>query len=413
MGLAYPCFCSEEELEGLRERQKALKENFGYYGKYAVCRNRPLEELSERLERGEGYVLRFRSGGDIKNRVRVYDAIRGEMELTENDQDFVLLKSDGIPTYHFAHAVDDHLMRTTHVVRGEEWLATLPIHAQLFDAFGWKRPVYCHTAQLMKMDGGSKRKLSKRKDPELALGFYRSEGYPVAAVWEYMLTVLNSNFEMWRDANPDKALEDFPFSLGNMSSSGALFDLVKLNDISRRVLSRLSAEAVYGELLKWAGEFDKDFAALLSRDAGYTLRALSVGRGGEKPRRDLCTWKQAKDFLSFYYDELFSIRDAWPENVSAEDRRAILADYIGAYRHGDDKSAWFDKVRSITDSRGYAVQPKKYKSSPESYKGSIIDVSNVIRLALVGLPSSPDLWEISQVLGEERVLRRLKAAAEL
>ncbi len=413
MGMAYPCFCSEDELTSMRAEQKSLKENFGYYGKYAVCRNKTTEEVADLIGKGRKYVLRFKSGGDIKNHIKVYDAIRGEIQVQENYQDFVLLKSDGIPTYHFAHAVDDHLMRTTHAVRGEEWLATLPIHAQLFDTFGWKRPVYCHTATLMKMDGVSKRKLSKRKDPELALSYYRAEGYPVSAVWEYMLTVLNSGYETWRGQNPDKAYTDYPFRLDNMSNSGALFDLVKLSDISRGIISKLSAAEVYDELIKWAEEYDRDFAAILKRDKAYTLGVLSVGRGGEKPRKDYSSWKQAKDSLSFYFDELFTIKDVYPENVSTEDRKSILSEYIKSYCHTDDKNTWFEKIRVITDRLGYAVQPKKYKNNPELYKGSIVDVSNVIRISLVGLLSSPDLWEISQALGEDCVLRRLKKAMEI
>ena len=406
-GLAYPCFCTEEELKAMREEQKSLKQNFGYYGKWAIHRDADLKDIEEKVAKGIKFVLRFKSGGDIKNTVKVFDAIRGEMVLQENYQDFVLLKSDGIPTYHFAHVIDDHLMRTTHVIRGEEWLPTLPIHAQLFDTFSWKRPVYCHTATLMKMDGVSKRKLSKRKDPELALSYYRSEGYPVSAVWEYMLTVLNSNYEQWRIKNQKSDFRDFPFSLDHMSNSGALFDLVKLSDISRDYISKLSAEVVYDELVSWARDYDKDFEAVLTKDRDYSLKVLSIGRGIDKPRKDISSYKQAKDYLSFYYDALYAVKDALPVQVSEDDRKEIIKRYLASYKQSDDKTAWFDKIKVITEDLGYAVQPKKYKTNPELYKGSIADVSNVIRIALVGLASSPDLWEVSQVLGEEKVIMRL------
>jgi glutamyl-tRNA synthetase len=298
-------------------------------------------------------------------------------------------------------------MRTTHVVRGEEWLATLPMHVQAFDALGWQRPIYCHTAQLMKLDGPSKRKLSKRKDPELGLSFYRQEGYLPAAMWEYLLTVLNSNFEEWRIQNPGKPYADFVFTIDKMSGSGALFDLVKLNDVAKEVLAGRTAEELYGGLLAWAEEFDIDFAGLLKADKDFAAKAIAIGRGGDRPRKDFANWSEARRFLSFYYDETLAQEDGYPENVDAETRREVLRRYLAGMDFADDNAAWFDKVKAITSDLGYAAQPKLYKKNPELYKGTVTDISNVIRVALTGRRNSPDMWEISKVLGETNVRRRL------
>ena len=411
-GLAYPCFCTEEELTRMRETQMSQKLNFGYYGPWAVCRDLDFAEIERRIKAGDPYVLRFKSSGDIENYVAVEDGIRGTLNVQENYQDFVLLKSDGIPTYHFAHVIDDHLMRTTHVIRGEEWLATLPIHVQLFDTFGWQRPVYCHTAQLMKMDGETKRKLSKRKDPELGLEYYRAEGYAPRAVWEYLLTILNSNYEEWRDQNPDADKGEFAFTLEKMSNSGALFDMMKFDDVSREVLLRTPASVIYEEFSAWLKEYDPEFYKLFTADRTFSEKAIDVGRSGDRPRKDLVSWKQAREFLSFYFDETFEQEDGYPENISDEDRKEIVRRYLKTLVFSDDKTEWFQKVREIADSMGYALQPKKYKKNPELYKGSISDVSNVIRVALVGRNNSPDIWEISQVLGEETTRRRVQKATD-
>lgn len=409
-GLAYPCFCSEEKLTEMRETQISKKLNFGYYGEWAVCRDLSYDDIKSKIDNGEEYVLRFRSEGDIENTVEVYDGIRGTLKLQENYQDFVLLKSDGIPTYHFAHVIDDHLMRTTHVARGEEWLSTLPIHAQLFDTFGWERPVYCHTPVLMKMDGETKRKLSKRKDPELGLGYYRAEGYLTGAVWEYLMTVLNSNFEEWRAENPDKDIDEFEFTLEKMSNSGALFDIMKFDDISRELIFKMSPEEIYTEMADWLNEYDPDFHKLFTRDKDLTCKAINVGRDAARPRKDLTNWKQARQFLSIYYDESLVMEAPYPENVSDEDRSEIIDRYLEGYDHSDDNSAWFNKIREITDDLGYAVKPKDYKKNPDMYKGSITDVSNVIRVALTGRTNSPDLWEICHIIGEDSMRRRVSAA---
>ncbi len=409
-GMAYPCFCTEQELKEMREEQISKKLNFGYYGEWAKCRDLPLDEIKTRIENGEPYVLRFRSNGDEKNHIEVFDGIRGTLKLSENYQDFVLLKSDGIPTYHFAHVIDDHLMRTTHVVRGEEWLATLPIHVQLFDTLGFKRPIYCHTAVLMKMDGGTKRKLSKRKDPELGLEYYRAEGYAPRAVWEYLLTVLNSNFEEWRAENPDAPIDDFKFTLEKMSSSGALFDIMKFEDVSREVLLRTKAADIYDEFAEWLKEYDPEFYTLFTRDREYSEKIIDVGRNGARPRKDLTSWKQAREFLSFYFPETFKLEDEYPERVSDEDRKEIFRRYLETFDINDDNQQWFQKIRDITADMGYAVKPKDFKKNPDMYKGSVSDVSSVIRVALTGRTNSPDLWEICHIIGESEMRRRIENA---
>ncbi|MCH5187474.1 MAG: glutamate--tRNA ligase [Oscillospiraceae bacterium] len=409
-GKAYPCFCTEEELSAMREKQEAEKANFGYYGKWATHRHWDLPQIEEELKKGTPYVLRFRAPEPEGKYFKIKDAIRGELSMPVNDMDFVLLKSDGIPTYHFAHVVDDHLMRTTHVVRGEEWLATLPFHVALFGAMGWKAPVYCHTAQLMKIDNGVKRKLSKRKDPELSLDYYKSEGYLPGAVWEYLMTVLNSNFEEWRMQNPTAPIDDFKFSPAKMGVSGSLFDLDKLNDVSKNYLATLDAETVYSYITEWAKECDAEYYELLTRDPAFSLGMISIGRGDPKPRKDISHWKQSKEFYSFFFDELFRREDEFPENVSPEDRAEILRRYAEGYDHSDNQSQWFGKIRAIAEDMGYAPQPKLYKKNPEAYKGHVGDVSGVIRVAITGRQNSPDIWAVQQVLGEERSLNRIKNA---
>ena len=408
-GWAYPCFCTEEDLSDMRQRQEAEKANPGYYGKWAVHRNWSLEQIEAAIAEGKPYVLRFRAPEPEGKYFKIKDAIRGELSMPVNDMDFVLLKSDGIPTYHFAHVVDDHLMRTTHVVRGEEWLGTLPFHIALFAAFGWKAPVYCHTAQLMKIDNGIKRKLSKRKDPELSLDYYKSEGYLPGAVWEYLMTVLNSNFEDWRLAHAAAPIDEFKFSPNKMSVSGSLFDIDKLNDVSKNYLATLDSETVYKYITDWAQNCDPEYYELLTRDRNFSVGMISIGRGDKKPRKDISHWKQSKEFYSFFFDELFKMEDPFPENVPEEDRKAILTKYVETYDHSDDQSQWFDKVRAIAEELGYAPQPKLYKKNPELYKGHVGDVSSVIRVAVTGRQNSPDLWCIQQVLGKERSLARVRS----
>jgi len=409
-GKAYPCFCTEEELAQIREQQQALKENFGYYGKWARHRNLSIEEIKARLDKGEPFVIRLRSQGDTSKYFTIEDGIRGTLTMPENNQDVVLLKADGIPTYHFAHVVDDHLMRVTHVVRGEEWLSTLPYHIEIFRALGWEHPIYCHTTVLMKMDQGVKRKLSKRKDPELGLDYYRQLGYHPQAVREYLLTVLNSNFEEWRIANPDAPIEEFEFTTDKMGSSGALFDLNKLSDVSKDVFAKMTAEEVYDFLLKWAKDHRPELADLFAANESYMLKILAIGRGGDKPRKDLIFASQIFEFIKFFFDDYFTIEDAYPDNVPREDVKDIINAYLAGYNHADDRTVWFDKVRRIAEEHGYAARPKDYKKNPEAYKGHVGDVSTVLRVALSGRRESPDLWEVQQAMGEERVRARLQAA---
>ena len=412
-GMAYPCFCTEEELTAMREKQQEMKINFGYYGQWAKCRDLTLEEIEENIQARKPYVLRFRSPGDPNKRFVHRDLVKGDIELPENDQDIVLLKSDGIPTYHFAHIIDDHFMGTTHVVRGEEWLATLNIHLQLFRTMGWKAPKYVHTAQLMKMDGGSKRKLSKRKDPELALDFYNAEGYPVPSVLEYLMTLLNSNFEDWRLANPTAPMGDFQFTTKKMGNSGSLFDIDKLKDVSKNTISVMSADQVYDEVTAWAKDFDPQLYTLLTADQQKAKAIFAIGRGGAKPRKDIAIWSEVKDYVAFFYEELFTAASEYPENVSTQDALDILTQYRSLYSPADDGETWFNKVRELGESLGFAAKPKDYKKNPDQYKGHVGDVSQVIRLAITGRTNSPDLCSVMQILGEEVCQQRLAQAIEL
>ncbi len=412
-GMAYPCFCTEEELNGIREEQESLKENPGYYGKWAKHRDLSFEEIKKRLDQDEKFVIRLRSKGthdcaeeDLKM-ITVEDGIRGPLTMPENHQDVVILKATGIPTYHFAHVVDDHLMRTTHVIRGAEWLPSLPIHVELFETLGWTHPIYCHTAQLMKMEDGNKRKLSKRKDPELSLDYYRSEGYHPEAVREYLLTILNSNYEEWRIANPDASQNSFDFTVEKMSNSGTLFDLDKLNDISKDVLVKIPAAELSTFLLDWADHHKPEIASLLKEQQSYLEQILDLGRTGDKPRKDFVYAKQIFEFISYFYDSYFVRADSYPENVNEEDAKKILEAYLDTYNHQDDQAQWFDKIREIATANNYAAKPKDFKKNPDLYKGHVGDVSTVIRIALMGRAMSPDIWEIQQILGEEKTKERI------
>lgn len=406
-GQAYPCFLTESEIGEIREFQEKNKLNPGIYGEFAKCRDLSLEEITSNIEKGMPYVMRLRSDGNPDNpkTITVKDGIRGELSMPENTQDIVILKTNGIPTYHFAHVVDDHLMRTTHVVRGAEWIPSLPIHIELFDKLGFELPVFCHTGQLMKIDeDGSKRKLSKRKDPELSLDYYRKEGYHPAAVREYLLTILNSNFEEWRIANPLAPAEDFHFTVAKMNGGGALFDLRKLEDVSKDVLIRLSSEELYSFLNQWACEFRPDLVERLS-DKDYWIKVLDLDRTGAKPRKDLISAKQIIDYTGYFFE--YIRQDDYPAEA-VNDKDIILTKYLETYDHNDDQSVWFDKIRAITDELGYAVKPKDYKKHPEDYKGHVGHVSTVIRIALTGRANSPDIWEIQQIMGEEKALGRIR-----
>ena len=410
-GQAYPCFCTESELAAMREQQEANKENTGYYGKYAMWRDRSMEEIQAQLAAGNPWVLRFKSTGSIENQFKFDDLVKGKLTITENDVDHVLLKSDGIPTYHFAHAVDDHLMRTTHVVRGDEWLPTLPFHIQLFKALGFKLPKYVHIGPLMKMDGTSKRKLSKRKDPELALTFYKAEGFPVEAVYEYIMTILNSNFEDWRRANPTASADDFKFSPKKLNPAGSLFDYAKLTDVSKNEIAKMDAEKVYTLLTQWAKEFDADFAAKLEKDPDYAKAILAIGRGGKKPRKDLATWQEAKPYMGFFYDEYLEA-PVFDEKFSGETVKTALAKFLEKFDIADDSGAWFDKVKAITEEMGFTTDMKAYKADPTAFPGTVADVSTFIRQATTGKTNSPDLYTVMQILGYDRTVARIKAVME-
>lgn len=418
-GKAYPCFLTEDEITEIRQKQEAEKLAPGIYAGWSKYRDWDKDpeiekEVIERLKAGDDFVIRLKSqgtpnaaGADIK-RTTVTDAIRGKLEVPENFQDIVIIKTTGIPTYHFAHVIDDHLMRTTHVVRGEEWLPSLPIHVELFEDMGWEPPVYCHTAQLMKIgEEGNKRKLSKRKDPELSLSYYRDMGYHPEAVREYLLTILNSNFEEWRIANPEADIDEFRFTTEKMSNSGALFDLDKLNDVSKDVLLRIPAADLAQFLKEWSEEFAPEYSYMF-RDMDYLTKILDIGRHDKKPRKDLIYARQIVDFIGYFFDESFTIQDEYPEEAE-DDIAVILSDYLSTYDHDDDQSQWFEKIREIASSNGYAAKPKDYKKNPEDYKGHVGHVSTVIRIALMGRAQSPDVWTIQQIMGEDKVRERISS----
>ncbi len=409
IGRAYPCFCTEEELSALREEQTKNKEITGYYGKYAKCRDLSEEEIMKNLDEKKPFVLRLRSMGDPAHKLKFVDAIKGEIAVTENDQDVVILKSDGIPTYHFAHAIDDHLMRTTLVLRGEEWLASLPIHLELFDALGFSRPRYGHNCSLMKQDGETRRKLSKRKDPELSLEFYRKEGYFPRAVKVYMLTLLNSNFEEWYLKNPSEPLENFKFSVGKMSKSGTLFDLDKLNDISKNELARLSAEEMYDFLSAWAEEYgsEEEKAQLQAREKFLKALDLCMGTSGKKRRKDFVTASQAMQTLSYFF-KLPERTDDY--RFDAKTCGQIFDGFLKNYDFSDDAQVWFAKVKELAGSLGFAAEMKEYKANPDAFRGSVADVAEILRIAVTGKANTPDLYTIMQILGEEETRRRIKGA---
>lgn len=412
-GLAYPCFCTADELTALREQQEkdgALIR--GYFGKYAKCRDLSDEEIEANLRAGKPYVLRFRSDGDENRRVRFDDIVRGKIEFPENIIDEVLLKSDGVPTYHFAHVCDDHFMRTTHVLRGEEWLSSVPKHIALFKACGFRAPKYAHTPLVLKIDeqDGTKRKISKRKDPEAAVSYFVDSGYPKEALIEYLMTLLNSNFEDWRRANPEADIYSFPFNLKKMSVSGALFDLAKLNDISKTVISRMDAQPVFDRTLEWAKTYDAEYAALLENDPQKALGMMALDRGGKKPRKDIAMWSQVRSYFSYMYPALYEKDYTLPENIDAADAAAILHDYSEVWSPADEKDVWFEKIKALCAPHGFTPNVKEYKQNPDAFKGHVGDVSTVIRIAVTGRTNTPDLCTILQLLGEETVHARLADA---
>lgn len=410
-GLAYPCFCTEDGLSAIRDRQEAAGVNKGYYGEWAVCRDLTAEKIQENIEAGKPFVLRLRADGDENRRIAVDDIIRGKVEFPENVQDVILLKTDGIPTYHFAHAVDDHLMRTTHVIRGDEWLSSLPVHIALFKACGFKPPKYAHISPIMKEENGGKRKLSKRKDPEAAVTYYAEQGYPAECVLEYLLTLANSNFEDWRRANPNAKQSEFPFNMKKMSASGALFDLVKLHDVSKNVIAGMAVEDMLGKLLAWAAEYDPELYSLFDADREKLAALLAVDRVGcKKPRKDIGKWSEVRAYFSYMYDSLYEKDFTLPENIDPKDAAAILKAYSEIYSPEDDKEVWFEKIKSLCESFGFTPNVKEYKQKPDAFKGHVGDVSSIIRIAVTSRRNTPDLCSLMRILGGETVKNRITEA---
>lgn len=414
-GLAYPCFCTAEELSAIREEQeKGDALIWGYFGKWAKCRDLSFEEIEENIKSGKPYVLRFRSDGQEDKRIFFDDIIRGKIEMPENIIDEVLLKSDGIPTYHFAHACDDHFMRTTHVIRGEEWISSVPKHIALFKACGFKVPKYAHTPQVMKIDeeDGTKRKLSKRKDPEAAVSYFVEQGFPKESLIEYLLTLLNSNFEDWRRANPKADAFSFPFNLKKMSPSGCLFDLVKLNDVSKNVISVMDADTVYTRVSQWAKEYDADFYNEFTKNPEFSRNMVNIDRENPKPRKDIAKWSEVKEYFAYMFDAYFKPDFDLPENINKEDAKEILLKYIEIYDENDDKDLWFGKIKDMCEPLGFTPNVKEYKKNPEAFKGHVGDVSTVIRLAVTGRKNTPDLCSIMKLLGKDTVSARINGIVE-
>lgn len=408
-GNAYPCFCTPEDLDKIREDQEKAKERTGYYGRWTKCRNMPIDMAIEKIKNGDPYIVRFKSPGNPDKKIKHKDLIKGSIEFPENDQDIVIIKSDGLPTYHFAHLVDDHLMGTNMVIRADEWLASVPLHLQLFYVAGFKAPKYAHIAPMMKMDGEGKRKLSKRKDPESAVGYYKEEGIPKQSVLEYLMNIANSNFEIWRKQNPDKSMYEFDFDLKKMGVSGALFDMVKMLDVSKNVISKYSAEEVYEASLKWAKEFDAELAEMLS-DKDYSLRVLGIERENVKPRKDIAKWSDVKNIIYYMYPKKFDKNGEFEyQKISdKEEIEKIVKTYFDKYYdENDDKQTWFNKMKDVAEELGYAREVKEYKANPDAYKGHVGDISTVIRVKLTGRCNTPDLYEIMQVLGKDEILKRI------
>ncbi len=407
--LAYPCFCEAEEIEKIRNIQKENKERIGYYGEYAKCRNLTNDERAEKIKAGMPYTIRIKSRGDFNKRVKFHDEVKGDIEFPENDQDMILIKSDGMPLYHFAHLVDDHLMRTTHVLRGEDWLPSVPLHLELFDMFGFERPKYAHLGLIMIVDSnGTKRKISKRKDKDFAVKHYHEIGMPSYAMQEYLMTIANSNFEAWREENKDKPIEEFPFDFAKIGSS-PLFDYSKLVNISKNYISTLSAKEVYDNLYTWCDEFDKDFLELITKYKDYTIEVLNIEREQEKPRKDFSCYSEIKSYIWYMYDELFSdVTYEWQNINDIKEINTILKTYIDKYYDiNDDKDTWFSKIKLLCDELGYASNIKDYKKNPDAYKGSVVDVSMVIRVAVTTKKATPDLYDILKLLGTDRIKTRI------
>ncbi len=405
--LAYPCFLTEEEIADIRGMQEDIKARIGIYGKYAKYRNLSIDDAVARIKNGEKYIIRLKSPGEFNNKVIVDDVIRGRLEFNENDLDIVIIKGDGLPTYHFAHAIDDHLMRTTHVIRGDEWISSLPLHVQLFDVLGFEAPKYLHISPLMKKDNGNVRKISKRKDAEAAVNYYHEEGIPTYAVLLYLMTVANSNFESWLDENPNGKIDDFNLTFDKMSSSGSLFDMEKLLNISKNYISRLTKDDVYSMALDYTKEYDKELYELLTKYEEYSKGVFNIEREQAKPRKDLAKFSEIRDYLWYMYDELFTPEKYEFINILDEKEISnILSTYMEKYYNVEDKDSWFNNIKLLADELGYASNMKEYKANPDAFKGNVADVATVLRVALTSKSQTPDLYEIMKLFGKDRVQDR-------
>ena len=408
-GKAYPCFCTPEDLDEIRAKQEN-EDIKGYYGPYAKCRDLTDDEIIEKINAGVPFTVRLRSTGDISRKIKFDDMIKGKIEMSENVNDVVILKADGIPTYHFAHAIDDHLMHTTHVVRGDEWIASVPLHVELFRTCGFKPVKYAHIAPIMKEENGGKRKLSKRKDPEANVSYYIEKGYPEASVKEYMLTILNSNFEEWRKANKTEDISKFPFNLKKMSVSGALFDMVKFNDVSKNVISVMTNEQVYDLVVAWAKDYNEKLYNLFVADSDKAKAILNIDRDNPKPRKDIACWEEVENYVSFFYNELYNADYTLPEHINSADAVEILTKYKEIYSAEDTKEEWFNKIKEICSACGFTPNVKEYKQNPDAFKGHVGDVSTVIRVAVTSRTNTPDLYYIMQILGVDEVMSRIDNA---
>ena len=410
IGRAYPCFCTKEELDNVRKKQEKDKVRTGYYGKNAKCRNLSIEEMVEKINNNESFIIRFKSMGNYEKRFKFNDLVKGEIEFPENDLDYVIMKTDGLPTYHFAHLVDDYLMGTTHAIRGEEWLSSVPFHVELFKTLGVKAPKYIHTPLIMKKEeDGKLRKISKRKDPEANMSYYREHGYPIEAVIESLMTIINTNYEEWRMANPDKNYLDFKYSPKKMSASGGLYDLDKLINISKNIISKMTKEELCDKSYKWALEYSEELIQLIDKDRDYYMSILNIEREQKKPRKDIAKYDEIINNIWYMYDDLFEKRKKEYEFQKITDEseiQLILNTYMDKYYNVDDKDIWFNNIKLLCDELGYASNMKEYKENPDNFKGNVADVSTVLRVALTTRSMTPDLYEIMKLLGKEKIGKR-------
>ena len=424
IGRAYPCFCTPEMLQKTHDQQVANKIIPGYYGVYAKCRNRSIDEAIERVKAGEKFILRFRSNGSHLNKIAFVDDARGKIEMADNDEDIVLIKSDGLPTYHFAHICDDHFMHTTHVVRAEEWLPSVPKHLQLFEAMGFEAPHYIHTPTIMIKDGDSKRKLSKRKDKVAAVSYFISAGYPVEGLNDYLMTILNSDFEMWKSQNKDKSYKDFTFKLDKMSSAGSLLDIPKLNDLSKEAIARMTGDEVLKCVLEWSKEFNKDFYDLLNKDLKYAREVFGLERdNATKIRKDIFKWEDVEPTFRYFFDENYKneletegyiIKTLTEEKATLTPEVMVkaLEAYKTAYNESDDKDTWFARMKEVAEGLNFCTNMKEYKANPDAYVGSIADFSSIVRMAVTNRKNTPDIYSIMQLLGKDRTIARMEDTIE-